>query len=73
MSNRSHDPFAGAPAKKKVTEEEKANELPKGTSKEILEWVGEDKERAERAMREEVASDKPRNNLIDPLEEIIGD
>lgn len=46
-------------------------ELPKGTSAEILAWVGEDKDRAQKALDHENESHKPRKGLVEELEEIV--
>lgn len=45
--------------------------LPKGTSAEVLAWVGEDKDRAQEALDHEHESHKPRKGLIEELEEIV--
>jgi len=55
--------------------EVKANdgeEVPSGTIKEVLTWVGEDKERAQAALDAEKASDSERKTLVTSLEEILG-
>lgn len=48
-------------------------EVPKNvnTIKEILEWVGEDQDKAILVLESEEASDKPRTTLVEKLEEII--
>lgn len=47
------------------------DEVPAGTVPEVLNWVGEDKERAEKALAEEKKADKPRKGLIKALDEVI--
>lgn len=48
-------------------------EVPKNvnTIKEILEWVGEDQDKAILVLESEETSDKPRTTLVEKLEEII--
>jgi hypothetical protein len=46
-------------------------QVPKGTTSELLSWVGDDKERAQRALDAENATDKPRKGLVEELEEIL--
>ena len=41
--------------------------VPKGTTKEILEWVGDDKDRAQQALDAEEADDSPRKTLVHDL------
>lgn len=45
--------------------------VPEGTVPEILSWVGEDAERAQKALDAEVESSKPRKGLVASLTEII--
>lgn len=47
------------------------DDVPSGTVPEILTWVGEDAERAERALSKEKADNKPRKGLVSQLEEVI--
>lgn len=56
-----------------VVESDNHNEIPKNvnTIKEILEWVGEDQDKAILVLESEEASDKPRTTLVEKLEEII--
>lgn len=46
-------------------------EVPEGTVNATLEWVGDDKDRAQRALDKEKASDDPRVTLIRELEDIL--
>lgn len=48
-----------------------AAELPKGTSAEVLAWVGEDAGRAQEALDAENDSHKPCKGLVEELEEIL--
>lgn len=43
--------------------------VPVGTVEEVLAWVGEDKDRAARALVVERDSDKPRKSLVDQLKQ----
>lgn len=52
------------------TEETASNEVPDGTIKEVLDWVGEDVDRAVEALTAEEAGER-RKTLIKSLEEII--
>lgn len=47
-------------------------EVPDGTINEVKEWVGDDKERAQKALDLELG-DKGRKTLIDHLEEVLED
>lgn len=49
------------------------SEIPENvnTIKEIIEWVGEDQDKAILVLENEESSDKPRTTLIERLEEII--
>ncbi len=68
-----YNPFLGFESSKVAEEEAKANEVPTGTVPEILEWVDGDKEKAERALKDEESNSKPRKGLVKELKEIIGD
>lgn len=46
--------------------------VPKGTSAEVMDWVGGDEDRAQQAYDAELATSKPRKGLLDELEEILG-
>lgn len=48
------------------------NAVPEGTVKEIIAWVGDDTDRAARALETERASNEPRKGLMRQLEEKIG-
>lgn len=72
-----HDPFR---AGRVDSEEAVADSTPKepekptaptGTSREILAWVGDDKERAQLALDAELAADRPRKGLVDDLEKLV--
>ncbi|GIE35906.1 hypothetical protein Ait01nite_089510 [Actinoplanes italicus] len=43
------------------------NEVPTGTVSAVLDWVGEDRERAARALEAENAAEKPRTTLVAAL------
>ena len=48
------------------------NEPPDGTSAEVLDWVGDDQERAQAALDKEQADEKPRSGLTEDLQKILG-
>ena len=50
-----------------------ASEPPDGTSKEVLDWVGDDQARAQAALDKEQANEKPRVGLSEDLEKIPAD
>ena len=70
-SVHSYNPFAGYESKQVEIDKEKANATPTGTVSEILDWVGEDKERAQRALDAEKENKKPRSSLVKDLEGIV--
>ena len=47
------------------------DEVPAGTVPEVLSWVGEDVERAQKALDAEVETEKPRKGLVASLTEMI--
>lgn len=47
------------------------NEVPQGTVNELLEWVGDDKDRAQLALDAENEKASPRSTAIDAFESII--
>lgn len=49
-----------------------AIEVPAGTTKEVLAWVGDDQDKARAALAAEQASDEPRTGLSRKLEELVG-
>lgn len=49
------------------------NDVPEGTVPEVLGWVGDDKERAQKALDKENENDKPRKGLVSGLEEILSE
>lgn len=46
--------------------------VPEGSEKEVLDWVGEDRDRAGRALEREQGQDKPRKGLVDKLQKLAG-
>lgn len=48
-----------------------SSDVPSGTARELLTWVGEDKDRAQRALERELDADNPRTTLVDTLYRII--
>ena len=65
------NPHGNFPSKNIKIREEKENQTPTGTPKEILAWVGEDLERAQRALDQELATSKPRKSIVEPLKGIL--
>ena len=58
-----------APAQNQVQD---SNEVPDGTAKEVTDWVGDDAERAQRALDAENAQgEDARSTLIEDLERVI--
>lgn len=47
------------------------NTVPEGTIKEIVTWVGEDKDRAKAATDAEQKADEPRKTLLNKLKEVL--
>lgn len=64
-----------APAKKAEAPapapEPAADAVPEGSVDEVTAWVGQDKERAARALEAEKAKDKPRKTAVAELEAIL--
>lgn len=50
-----------------------SEQVPAGTTAEILQWVGDDKDKAQRALDKEQAGDKPRPGLTRGLKKITND
>lgn len=65
-------PATEQPTPEPTPEPEAELEVPQGTSKEVMEWVGDDKERAAAALAAEQASGEPRKGLTRDLEELLG-
>jgi hypothetical protein len=65
-----------APAKKAAASQTSEPEVtqvagvPEGTIKEIQNWVGDDKSRAEEALAVENEKEKPRSSLVEWLEDV---
>ncbi len=53
-----------------VVEEEEEETVPEGTVKEILAWVGDNKDRVILALEAENAKESPRKGLVSSLEEL---
>lgn len=47
------------------------SDVPSGTIKKVLAWVGDDKDRAQAALDAENADESPRKSLVEKLEEMI--
>lgn len=55
-----------------VAEDADPNAVPAGTVPEILTWVGDDAERAQRALDVENENDRPRRGLVKQLTALLG-
>lgn len=49
------------------------NSTPEGTIREVMGWVGNDKDRAQTALDDENSKESPRKSLVEKLEEVIGE
>lgn len=58
------------PAGDESDPESDPDQVPDGTADEVLAWVGEDKDRAERALVTENAREKPRSTLVTQLQKL---
>lgn len=47
------------------------NEVPSGSAKEVLDWVGDDEARAQEALDAEQAKDHPRKGLTSDLQDLL--
>lgn len=45
--------------------------VPDGTVDDVLEWVGDDRDRAQQALDNELTRPTPRTTLVEPLEELL--
>lgn len=59
-----------APAPVEEVEKDNGHEVPVGSVAEVLEWVGEDEERAQRALKTEEAGHK-RKTLLKQLKDLV--
>jgi hypothetical protein len=87
MTEASHNPYAppdpvtvearisglASGSDQGVSPETEAVQVPKGTSAEVLAWVGLDSDRAQLALDAEQATAKPRKGLVEELEELLGE
>jgi len=53
-------------------EDDDSEPVPDGTTAEILRWVGDDQQKAQRALEKEQADDRPRAGLTGELKKILG-
>lgn len=56
------------PTTQPVVDPENPDAVPAGTIPEVLTWVGDDKEKAQKALDEENKNEKPRKGLVEELE-----
>lgn len=73
-----HDPFRPSSARdedgaqpRTVAEPDPVAEVPDGTTKEVLEWVGDDKDRASLALQKEQDHDDPRKGVVEKLTKLL--
>lgn len=67
------DPPADPPLDDEPDDDEPDDELDiSGTANDVLEWVGDDPQRAAEARAAEAAKDKPRSTLLQKLDTIAG-
>lgn len=62
-----------APKTEQEPKQQDPNQVPEGTTQEVLDWVGDDPAKAKKALATEKKSDDPRVTLVEPLEKIIED
>lgn len=68
------DPFsvdASGAVTESSPEEPAPPAVPKGTSSELIAWVGDDKVRAQQLLDAELETSKPRKGLVDDLNELL--
>lgn len=59
--------------KAEAPKQQDSNQVPEGTTAEVLDWVGDDVNKAKKALAAEKKNDDPRVTLTEPLEKIIED
>lgn len=64
---------APEPTTKPVVDPANPDAVPTGTAPEILTWVGDDKEKAQKALDVEKADEKPRKGLVSELEKLLAE
>ena len=52
-------------------DEQQPDHVPSGSTKEVLQWVGDDKDKARRALEKEEAHEQPRKGLVRELNEVL--
>lgn len=67
------NPYKARVKKKPVEVVESKPVVPVGSIGEILEWVGQDPERAHLALEQEKSEDRPRKTLTFQLEELVNE
>lgn len=50
---------------------DKSDLVPQGAIAVVMDWVGEDKDRAQRALEAEDAAERPRSTLVDQLKQLL--
>jgi hypothetical protein len=56
---------------KQQDQQQASNEPPDGTSAEVMEWVGDDPQKAQAALDKEQSHERPRSGLSEDLQEVI--
>ena len=59
------------PTTEPIVDPNNPDAVPAGTIPEVTKWVGDDKERAQRALDEENKNEKPRVGLVEELEKVL--
>ena len=70
-STKSTEPKTRRSAKQAKTEDVDETKVPEGSVDELTEWVGDDKDRAEKALEAENAKDHPRVTAIEAFESVL--
>lgn len=74
-SSGDNKPRSAATAQKSESqsdsEQTRSNEPPKGTSEEVVAWVGNDPSKARKALAAERKDESPRTSVIEPLQRIV--
>jgi hypothetical protein len=71
-SKKSTSASAPKAEEKAPEQQDQGEQVPDGTTAEVLAWVGDDKARAQAALDKENADDSPRKGLTGELEQMLG-
>ena len=67
------NPYKAKPKARRANPTPPAPEVPVGTIEKLLTWVGDDKDKAQLVLDQELTEERPRKSLTSQLEEIIDD